>query len=168
MNQRIRVDKKLGSFFVFDEAKTQSLFSKGYGNKDGIVLELSSYEVVYLLEKEKIEVFFGKKILSKDKILSNKESMLNYYVFKDLRSKGYVVKSGLKYGFVFRVYDKGKISLDSHAIWLIEPILESERFKISDLTGKNRVAHSTKKTVLLAVVDDESRVTYIETSWKRV
>ncbi|MDA3856352.1 MAG: tRNA-intron lyase [Candidatus Woesearchaeota archaeon] len=168
MNRRTRVDKKLGSFFVFDESRTQSLFSKGFGSKNGIVLELSSYEVLYLLEKEKIEVFSVGKVLGKDKILSRKESMINYYVFKDLRSRGYNVKSGLKYGFVFRVYDKGKKVGEDHAIWLIEPISESERFKISDLTGKNRVAHSTKKILLFAIVDDEGKVTYIETAWKRI
>jgi tRNA-intron lyase len=76
------------------------------------------------------------------------------------------VKSGLKYGFRFRVYDKGIREGDDHSLWLVEPVLEVDSFKVKDIAGKNRIAHSTKKKVLFGIVDNEGAVTYLETSWR--
>jgi tRNA-intron endonuclease len=36
-----------------------------------------------------------------------------------------------------------------------------------DFSAKNRVAHSTNKTLLIAIVDEESDVSYYEVKWTR-
>jgi tRNA-intron endonuclease len=36
-----------------------------------------------------------------------------------------------------------------------------------DFSAKNRIAHSTKKNLLIAIVDEEGDVSYYEVSWKR-
>ena len=36
-----------------------------------------------------------------------------------------------------------------------------------EFAAKNRVAHSTRKRLLLAIVDAEGQVTHYEVAWKR-
>jgi tRNA-intron endonuclease len=73
-------------------------------------------------------------------------------VFSDLRKKGYIVKTALKFGAEFRVYEKGAKPGEEHARWVLYAIKESEKMTWHDFSAKNRVAHSTKKKLLLAIV----------------
>ena len=84
-----------------------------------------------------------------------------------MRSKGYIVKTALKFGAEFRVYDKGIKQGQDHAKWILYASKESDNLNWHDFSAKTRVAHSTKKNLLIAIVDDESDVTYYEISWIR-
>ena len=44
--------------------------------------------------------------------------------FKDLRKKGYIVKTALKFGADFRVYEKGVKPGEDHAKWVVFPVHE--------------------------------------------
>ena len=105
-----------------------------------------------------------KEVLNKLKRL-DKRIQIKYPVFKNLREKGYIVKTALKFGADFRVYDKGKKPGKTHAKWIVFCDHESKRLSWSDFSAKNRVAHSTRKKLLLAIVDEESDVSYYEVSW---
>ena len=127
---------------------------------------------MFLLEKGKVEVFSRNKKLSKEELMNklrrlDKRFQIRYIVFKDLREKGYIVKTALKFGADFRVYDKGKRPGKAHAKWIVFADHESKRTTWHDFSAKNRVAHSTKKKLLLAIVDDESDITYYEVGWIR-
>jgi tRNA splicing endonuclease len=37
-----------------------------------------------------------------------------------------------------------------------------------DFASKNRIAHSTKKRLLIAVVDEENDVSYFEINWMKM
>jgi len=135
-------------------------------------LQLSFVEGIYLFETNKIEIYKGKKILTHEqlfKIAKKYESKIwtRYCCFKDLRDKGYIVKTALKFGADFRVYDKGIKPGEDHAKWVVYPVPESEVFSWHDFSAKNRVAHSTKKRLMIGVVDDEGDVTYYEINWLR-
>ena len=115
--------------------------------------------------------FRGKK-LSMPEILGkferiDKKFHTKYFVFKDLRKKGYVIKTALKFGAEFRVYEKGKKINEEHAKWILFPVSENQTMTWQDFSAKNRVAHSTKKNLLIAVVDDEGDVSYYEVKWSR-
>ncbi|MBT3691055.1 tRNA-intron lyase, partial [Candidatus Woesearchaeota archaeon] len=45
--------------------------------------------------------------------------------------------------------------------------VDSETGKLTwhEFTAKNRVAHSTKKKLLIAIVDHEGKVSYYEVDW---
>ena len=88
-------------------------------------------------------------------------------MFKDLRDKGYLLKTALKFGADFRVYDKGHKPGKEHAKWILYPVSESQEMTWHDFSAKNRVAHSTKKNLLIAVVDSEGDITYYEIAWRR-
>jgi len=88
-------------------------------------------------------------------------------VFSDLRKKGYIIKTALKFGAEFRVYDKGYKPGQSHARWILYTAKEHESINWHDFAAKNRIAHSTNKTLLISIVDEESDVSYYEVSWQR-
>jgi len=83
-------------------------------------------------------------------------------VFEDLRKKGYVVKTALKFGADFRVYEKKK---KEHSKWIVFVQKESKKIDWKEFASKNRVAHSTRKNLLLAITDDEGGIIYYEINW---
>jgi tRNA-intron endonuclease len=155
---------------VRDEKKANSLHAKGsIGLLKKGELELSLVEAFYLIQKNKIELpktsehAFIKKAVRKDK-----RFRLRHAVFKDLRDKGYVIKTALKYGFDYRVYDKGVKPGKAHAKWLIVCYDENERTTWKEYSKTMRVAHSVRKSAIIAVVDDEGDVTYYEANWVKI
>ncbi len=144
----------------------------------GVVLEdgqvqLSLHEALYLMEKGKLELFDQRKkaipfadfMKKARKVEPN--FWVRYAVFKDMRTRGYIIKTALKFGADFRVYDRGVKPGEDHARWVVYPVHEGSTLTWYEFAAKNRVAHSTKKRLMLAVVDDESDVTYWEVKWIR-
>ncbi len=134
--------------------------------------QYSLVEALFLLEKDRMEILDKKKKLTVDQFVkkaSKKDPRFwtRYCVFRDMRSRGYVVKTALKFGADFRVYDRGKKPGEVHAKWILYPVQESDGFSWYEFAAKNRVAHSTKKRLLLGIVDDESDVTFYEIGWIR-
>jgi len=135
-------------------------------------VELSLLEALYLLEKGRLKVIDGKKELSKDAFVKKARKVepnfwIRYCVFKDIRNRGYIIKTALKFGADFRVYDRGVKPGEDHARWIVYPVHEGEQITWYEFSAKNRVAHSTKKRLLIGVVDDEGDVTYYEIRWVR-
>ena len=160
---------------IEDPGMASKLFNSGFFGafKDG-VLYLSREEAFYLNQKKELELFdaAGKK-LSKNAFLAGAEKydkrfLLRYSVFRDLRSLGYIPKTALKYGGDFRVYGKGEHPGEAHASWILFVSSEHERMPFLQFSAVNRVAHSVRKNVLFAVVDDEDSVTYYETKWLKM
>lgn len=140
--------------------------------EDGKV-QLSLHEALYLLEKGRLHVkdYHGKeldfqKFLRKAKRIEP-QFWIRYSVFKDLRNRGYIVKTALKFGADFRVYDRGVKPGEDHARWVVYPVHEGSTLTWYEFAAKNRVAHSTKKRLLIGVVDDEGDVSYWEIKWMR-
>lgn len=154
-----------------NEAEAFSLYKKSrFGEPSGEKVHYSLSEALYLVEKGKIEIYSQNKKIPKKELMKklqriDKKIQLKYPVFKDLREKGYVVKTALKFGAEFRVYEKGKGPGKSHAKWIVFTEHESSKFSWHEFAAKNRVAHSTKKKLLLAIVDEETDVSYYEVSW---
>jgi tRNA-intron endonuclease len=152
------------------ELYNQSRF--GTLSQEGKV-QLSLIEAIYLLEKHKIEVYDSRnKVISFDDFLKKARKVepnvwVRYSVYKDMRNRGYIVKTALKFGADFRVYDRGVKPGEDHARWILYPVHEGNVFSWYEFAAKNRVAHSTRKRLLMGIVDDEHDVTYYEIAWKR-
>jgi len=150
-----------------------SLYEKSrFGEKNMNKIEYSGVEALFLLEREKIKLISGKKELDEESLLrilrkKDKKIEIKYRVFSDLRKKGYIVKTALKFGADFRIYNKGISPGDDHAKWILYVVGENESIKWNDFTAKNRVAHSTKKNLLIGIVDEEGDVIYYEISWMK-
>ena len=56
----------------------------------------------------------------------------------------------------------------SHSKWLVFPVSETEKLTWQDFSAKTRVAHSTKKNLLIAIVDEEESISYYEIVWTKI
>lgn len=138
--------------------------------EDGRV-QLSLLEAFYLIEKQKLLILDGKnKEINKESFIKKATKLepnfwIRYCVFKDIRNRGYIIKTALKFGADFRVYERGVKPGEDHAKWIIFSVHEGETLTWYEFAAKNRVAHSTKKRLMIAVVDDEGDVSYWEVRW---
>ena len=136
-------------------------------------VQLSLIEAFYLMEKGAIELYRSKsRKFDADSFLKKAKNLepnfrVRYSVFKDIRNRGYIIKTALKFGADFRVYDRGVKPGEDHAKWIVYPVYEGSTMTWYEFAAKNRVAHSTRKRLLLGVVDDEGDVSYWETRWLR-
>jgi len=150
-----------------------SLFEKSrFGEKKSSKVEYSPIETLFLAQEKKLQVVSNKKVLTEDQLLSklkrkDKTLETKLPVFSHLRKKGYIVKTALKFGADFRVYKKGIKPGQDHALWLVFAVRESEKISWQEFSSKNRVAHSTRKKLLLGIVDDEDSVTFYEIAWMK-
>ena len=98
---------------------------------------------------------------------SDPRLLVRYLVYKEMRKRGYIVKTALKFGADFRVYDRGVKPGEDHAKWVLFCVNEKEHSTWYEFSSKNRVAHSTKKNLLIGVTDDEGDVTFYQIAWIR-
>lgn len=161
----------LGSSISSNSQDAFSLYKKShFGEPSGDKIQYSLSEALFLTERGKIKVFNKKKLLPFREFIKKAYSIdkrinIKYPVFKDLREKGYVVKTALKFGADFRVYDRGSSPGEKHAKWVVFVDHESGKFTWHEFSAKNRVAHSTKKNMLLAIADEEGDISYYEVKW---
>ena len=155
-----------------NSAEAQSLHSsQKFGEKLDDKILYSLPEALFLAQNKKMEIFnHQNKKLSQKEILNkfqriDKKFKTKYLVFKDLRKKGYVVKTALKFGADFRVYDKKN---SKHSKWICFTTSENQKMTWQDFSAKNRVAHSTKKNLLIAIADEEGDISYYEVKWTKV
>lgn len=181
IEEELKQKKKVQGLFSAERILTENsneareLFNQ---SRYGVLIEtgqvqLSLHEALYLLEKGRLEVKDGrKKVLTFTDFINKAKKeepnfWVRYAVFRDMRSRGYIIKTALKFGADFRVYDRGVKPGEDHARWVVYPVHEGSTLTWYEFAAKNRVAHSTKKRLMLAVVDDESDVTYWEVRWTR-
>jgi tRNA-intron endonuclease len=131
--------------------------SRRFGEFKNKKVIYSKFEALYLQEKN--------RAILKKPIKLKKSEHKEYLIYKDLRDKTMIPKTALKFGADLRVYDKPS---SSHARWLVYVLDEKDKIKIKDLISKTRIAHSTKKELLIAVVDDEEDITYYNLNWKKM
>lgn len=166
---------------VWDIESARKLWSMGfYGKPLGIYkpkspdfnspLLLDLLEATYLLEKGTLEIedADGTPLdLEKMKEASRKTYTRfdeKYAVYKDLRDKGLVVLSGLKFGVDFAVYTRGP-GLE-HAPYLVDVVDVNYQMSGDELIRIGRLATTVRKRFVLAIPNlAEGKVKYIIFSW---
>ncbi|MFH1394007.1 MAG: tRNA-intron lyase [Candidatus Micrarchaeota archaeon] len=86
-----------------------------------------------------------------------------YAVYEDWRLRGYVVKTGFKFGTHFRIYFPGAspVRLENewmHSKHVIHVFSRRNKLLISEWARAIRVAHSVKKTFILAIPGKKSKI----------
>jgi len=163
-----------GERIISNSSEAFSLYEKSrFGEKGERGVEYMLVEALYLVAEARMQVFSRDKEIVLDDLIRrmrriDKKIEIKSAVFRDLRKKGHIVKTALKFGAEFRVYDKGIKPGDDHAKWILYSARENEALKWHDFVAKNRIAHSTKKKLLLGIVDEEGDVTYYEVDWARL
>lgn len=174
------VEISSGSLTIWDLNIADKLYSMGfYGKPLGVrkatpgqqinrPLSLSYFEGLYLLEKGIIQIKDG-MILSRKEFLdfANKEYEdfeEKYLVYKELRELGYVVRPGLKFGTDFIVYEKGP-GID-HSKWAVLVEKDDSNLRTINIVRAGRLAHSVRKTFLVATKKEEGHKFFSFTRFK--
>ena len=141
-----------------------------FGKIEADSLNISLIEACYLLEKGRLDIYEDDVECSIGYIidlLKEQEAYGKYVVYRDLKDRGYVIKTGFKYGSDFRLYNRGKGPGEVHSNFLVKVIFENYDIDALDFASYVRVSHGVNKKLLLAIVDDDFDITYYNIEWTR-
>ena len=158
-----------GNVIVSNQEEANAIYSKGYFGEmlKGGKLNLALVEALFLVNREKLKIFEGKKELTFDDLLKkakkeDKTIFGQYVAYSDLRDRGYIAKTGYKFGAHFRIYKRGDQPGQAHSAFLVHTIPEYYPMTMTDVSRFVRLGHSVKKRMWLAVADAEGDLTYYE------
>ena len=143
---------------VAEKSSIDSLSQRGYGTTENDVLTLSFYEALYLQDKDLLETKdkagkeadFQRLLRCYENVDEN--AWVNYLVYRDLRSRGYVVREGFGTGTDFRIYERGAYGKDT-AQYLVLSVQEGKPLPVQDLVNAVQQCQSQKKELILAVMN---------------
>jgi len=150
---------------VGDSDLKSQLNERGFGELEDRALVLSMIEALYLVETKKLEVIKGKDALEYEDMVRlgsehEKEFYNKYLVYKDLRERGLTVRTGLKFGTDFRLYDRGEKVGKGHSKYLVHVVPEEYTCSFPEMARALRLAKNVNKDMIYAIVDGEGDITY--------
>jgi tRNA-intron endonuclease, archaea type len=142
------------------------LRNKGFGEVFNNEYLLSGLEALYLLNTNKLKLG-GKKdynfsSLLKTLILKDKKILTKYLIYRDLRSKGYIVKEGFGFGTDFRIYDRGEYG-KKPSKYISIGINEGLNIKSKDFVDTIEQIENMGKDTVIAVIERRGEVIYYKT-----
>ncbi len=150
---------------VTEQSSIDQLTSRGYGTMENKVFTLAFFEALYLQDKEMLDV----KTKDSESVdfqallqcfeAKDENAWANYLVYRDLRSRGYVVREGFGKNIDFRIYERGTYGKDT-APYLILGTQEGKPLPINDLTAAMQKCQSEKKELILAVMNRRGEIVY--------
>ncbi|WP_456486182.1 tRNA-intron lyase [Candidatus Alkanophaga liquidiphilum] len=137
---------------------------RGYGRKKGDNIVLTLEEAAYLLEKSKILVKEQGRNLNLEEFFKialerSPGFELRYLVYKDLRERGYYVKPS---ALNFRLYSRGSKPGEKPSKYSVLVVSERTPIPMTELVGHLERARNMRKSLIIAIVDEESEVTFYE------
>ena len=148
-----------------------ALYEKSkFGKIEADFLHLSLIEACYLQEKGRLNIYEDDVECSIGYLIDliKQEGLYGkYVVFRDLKDRGYVIKTGFKYGSEFRLYERGGGPGEGHSDYLVKILFENYDIKALDFASYLRVSHGVNKKLLLAIVDEDFDITYYNVEWTR-
>ncbi len=151
---------------------SEKYFGKWVEEEKVSYLQLSLEEAMLLIDRGHIKINYeGKPLAAQtfyEKCLSvDKEFPQKFAVYRDLRNRGYIVKSGFKFGTHFRVYDRGvnpykagSKETKEHTKYNVHAYPENHTLMPQEWSRYVRLSHNIRATALMAIVDEEGDVTY--------
>lgn len=172
-----------GNIVVFDRESARKLYTSGYYGKplgvskpkdldfdEPLVLDL--IEALFLFDEGELKVYMDKKELSRDELERlGKECYTRfdelYMVYRDLRKRGFIVTSGIKFGSDFAVYKHGP-GID-HAPFIVQVKSIFDEIHATELVRAGRLATTVRKNFIIAIPEYTSgKVRYLVFSWTRL
>ena len=141
-----------------------------FGKIESDFLHISLIEACYLQEKGRLNIYEDDVKCSVGyliDLLKEEELYGKYVVYRDLKDRGYVIKTGFKYGTEFRLYNRGGRPGQGHSDYLVKIIFENYDINALDFASYVRVSHGVNKKLLLAIVDEDFDITYYNIEWTR-
>jgi tRNA-intron endonuclease len=154
---------------VSERSSIDALSQRGYGTAEKDVLTLAFYEALFLVDKQMLSVK-GKKGADVDfqgllRAYENADAdaWAHYTVYRDLRSRGYVVREGFGAAIDFRIYERGAFGKDT-APFLVLSTQEGQPLPMEDLGNAVGQTQSLKKELILAVMNRRGEIVYYSVS----
>lgn len=170
MGQETRLSGKLKLNRIvienFDDA--QELYQSGFGEKERKSLVLNPYEALYLCSINRVDVIGKKKIINFESLIGilynkDKEILTRFLVYRDLRSRGFIVKEGFGFGVDFRVYDKGEYGKKT-AKYVVFVLNEGNDVRFEKIVQDAIDIKRMGKKSIMAVIDRRGEVIYYQIS----
>lgn len=159
-------EKELKTIVNENKDKDQ-LRNKGFGEIFNQEYILSGLETLYLLSNNKIKLV-GKReydfsSLLKMLLKKDKKILTKYLIYRDLRSKGYVVKEGFGFGIDFRIYERGDYG-KRPSKYVSIGINEGINIKSKDFVDMIDQIENMGKDTVIAVIERRGEVIYYKTT----
>ena len=161
-----------GTVTVEDRERFGELELSGYGSKEEKVLTLAHYEALYLLYSEKLKLVDAKgKEVAFDQLAevaqkAAADSWTKFMVYRDLRSRGYVVREGFGFGTDLRVYERGDHPKKA-AKYVVFALDEGIEKSLGDLQKSVSEMGRMGKEAIIAVIERRGEVIYYKVNKAR-
>ena len=143
---------------VFDKKASKNLHEKEfYGKPFGEGIQLSIVESMHLQENDFLDIYttddkkISKQNFFKNVKLQQSDIKLKLSVFKDLKKRGLLVKTGFKFGAHFRAYTTKP--QNTHAEYLVHVVPKGFKSTWSEISRAVRLAHSVNKEIVFSRVN---------------
>jgi tRNA-intron endonuclease len=156
---------KDGRITVQDKARIGELEEAGYGSRDGKTYFLHDYEALYLLYSQKLRLVDEKQREMTFEQLADisqraaRDSWTKFIIYRDLRTRGYVVREGFGFGTDLRVYERGDYPKKA-AQYVVFGLDEGIEKGIGDLQESVRAMAKMGKEAIIAVIERRGEVIY--------
>ena len=151
---------------VHEPKYKDQLRNKGFGETFNNEYILNDLEALYLLNNKKLKIL-GKEeydfaTLMEHLLKKDKKILTKYLIYRDLRSKGYVVKEGFGFGNDFRIYDRGEYG-KKPSKYVSIGINEGINIKSKDFVETIEQIENMGKDTVIAVIERRGEIIYYKT-----
>lgn len=168
----VRAEARAGKIVVTDSTRFGELEESGYGTRDGKSLVIRDYEALYLLHTKKLDlrteadaaVTFEQ--LAEETQKRAADSWTKFIIYRDLRSRGYVVREGFGFGTDLRVYERGDFPKKA-AKYVVFALDEGIERRVDDLQTSVKEMAKMGKEAIVAVIERRGEVIYYKVSRAR-
>lgn len=161
-----------GAAVVVDRERFGQLEESGYGSMQDRALALRDYEALYLLYSGKLDLKdeSGKAVtferLAELTQKRARDSWTKFMIYRDLRSRGYVVREGFGFGTDLRVYERGDYP-KKPAKYVVFALDEGIEKGMGDLQESVKEMAKMGKEAIIAVIERRGEVIYYKVSKAR-
>ena len=161
-----------GTVKVTDKGRFGELEESGYGSREGQELVLRDYEALYLLYARKLDLEEGggrRVTFEKLAELCQKkagDAWTKFVIYRDLKSRGYVVREGFGFGTDLRVYERGDYP-KKPAKYVVFALDEGIEKGMADLQKSVKEMAKMGKEAIIAVIERRGEVIYYKVSRAR-
>ena len=157
---------------VTEPERFGELEQSGYGSREGKELVLRDYEALYLLYAKKLDLQDGEgKGVSFEKLAElcqrkAGDSWTKFVIYRDLKSRGYIVREGFGFGTDLRVYERGDYPKKA-AKYVVFALDEGIEKGVADLQRSVKEMAKMGKEAIIAVIERRGEVIYYKVSRAR-
>lgn len=171
LGSEFKINAKLirGVTVIDDDDDTISvLTNKGYGDTNNNFFFLKPFESLYLLYCNQLNLIKNKKHVDFSSFMEicikqDENILTKFLIYRDLRTKGYVVKDGFGFGSDFRVYERGTFG-EKGSRYIIFGFDEGKQEKIHKLQKKIDQIILMGKEPIIAVIERRGEIIYYKIS----